>query len=116
MKIKLSAFLIILLLILCLSAMSWAQDKCRSSGLKSASAAIMTRSGTFCGVEIITDGTNAGTVTVYDNATTNSGTELFTGTLAGANYFGGGFVYTPVSSGIYVVLSGDGAQYIVYYQ
>ena len=70
----------------------------------------------FCGILIVTNGSNDASVIVYDNASTASGTELFKGTIAAASNFGGGFVYSTAVKGIYVDVSGTGAAYIVYYR
>ena len=56
-----------------------------SSGLKSADAVIMAMPGTFKGLIVITDGTNAATVTLYDNASAASGTVLAKMVVAGAD-------------------------------
>jgi hypothetical protein len=108
--------LIGLLLAIVLVGTADAQMICRSSGLKTADASIIATYGTFCGVEIISDGTNDATVVVYDNASSASGTEVFKGKVAAANNFGGGFTYSTVSNGIYVDVTGTGAAYIVFYK
>lgn len=89
-----------------------------SSGLKSADAAISTISGRLLGLYLIADGTNAATLTVYDNASAASGTVLCKISIpAGQTYNdshlpGEGVV---VNNGIYADVSGTGAQYIVHY-
>ena len=90
---------------------------CISSGLLVASA-VLHGGKELCSVLIITDGTNAATATIYDNATTSSGTVLFKGTVAGASNFGGGDAGSPVmaGNGLYLLLSGTGASAIVFYR
>lgn len=89
----------------------------KSSGLLSSSSLINTNVPCwFAGIEIVTDGTNPATATVYDEIGA-SGTELFKGTVAGASNFDSITFEHPVrvDNGIYVELSGTGASYIVYY-
>jgi len=95
-----------------------AQDHLRSSGLETSDAAVVAAKCLFYGVEIITDGTNAASIIVYDNASAASGTEVFKGTVAGANNFGGVTFEHPVEmfNGIFVDVSGTGAAYIVYWK
>jgi hypothetical protein len=87
-----------------------------SSGLKSSSAAIVTGPGKVRGLMVETDGTNAGTVIVYDN-TAASGTELVKAVVAGADRN----AYFPfeegiwANTGIYLALSGTGCKAIVLY-
>jgi hypothetical protein len=96
----------------------WAQSATSgaSSGLKTTSAAIATSAGVLTGALIITDGSNAATLTLYDHASTNSGTVLFKATVAGASNFGGATWEIPIryKNGIYAVISGTGANYVVY--
>lgn len=74
MKKKLIIILLALLLIVpsAYSAEPWSQQ----SAEKAIDAAITTTSGIFHGIIVATDGTNACTVSIYDNATAASGTEL----------------------------------------
>ena len=51
-------------------------DTVTGSGAKTASAVIFARPCSFAGLTIATDGTNAVTVDVYDNATAATGTKL----------------------------------------
>lgn len=93
---------------------------CVSSGLKTDNAAILA-SGSghqFCSILIVTDGTNAATVTAYDNATGAGGVALFKGVVPGASYFGGGDAGQPLNLGygLYVTVTGTGASFIVYYR
>ncbi len=87
-----------------------------SSGRLTASTIVFEKNGDFDGVEVITDGTNNATITVYDG-TDAGGKELFYGVVKGSSNFGG---FTPVrpitcADGLYVVVSGTGASCIVYY-
>ena len=89
-----------------------------SSGLRSADAAILARPGRLLGVIGIADGTNQATVTVYDNASAASGTVLAqvivdaTLTYQDMHLPGEGVI---CNSGIYVDVTGTGANYIIYY-
>ena len=88
-----------------------------TSDLKTADAAIKASAGVLRGVALITDGTNLGTVVIYDNASAASGTVLFKMSASGAS--GGREAMNldiPASTGIYADVSGTGAGYIVYYQ
>lgn len=101
--------------LLLLSAYSYAIVS-YSTGAISSSGTVVEGQGALTGVLIITDGTNAATVAVYDGST--SGRVLFGPvTLAGASYFGGATWEIPVrySTGVYVTVSGTGAKTIVYY-
>ena len=88
-----------------------------SSGILATSANIYRGAGILTGVLILTDGSNAATVTVYDHAADAAGTVLFKATMLGASYFGGGTWEYPVqfTNGIYVSISGTGATAIIYY-
>ena len=113
---KIILFLVIIFLLLTAS-FSDSQMRLRSSGLRIADAAILARSGIFGGILVITDGTNNASVIIYDNATTNTGTEVWKMTVLGAENYGGGMLTNPVvvTKGIYVDVSGTGAAYIIYY-
>jgi len=92
---------------------------CTSTGLLSDNAAIVTSGGyALCSVLVITDGTNAATAIVYDNAVGAGGTVLFKGVVPGSASFGGGDAGSPISitNGIYFTISGTGANAIVYYR
>jgi hypothetical protein len=95
-------------------------DGATSSGEKSASALILTGRGQISAVMLYTDGTNAATLTLYDN-TSGSGTKLYVhkvGVTADANEDWGGRVFTiPVkcNAGIYATLTGANATYAVEY-
>lgn len=88
-----------------------------SSGLKSADAAIYAAECKLHGLFVLTDGTNAATVVLYDNASAASGTELAKYVVPGASLSGYVHFDCPVgaSKGIYADVSGTGANYIVHY-
>jgi len=87
------------------------------SGEKTASAAILTKSGWITALEVITDGTNDAKVILYDNASAGSGPVIWECTAAGADNYGGRTWDFPrwCGHGIYATLSGTGASYIVEY-
>lgn len=94
---------------------------CISSGSNTASALILSDTGSICGIAVSTDGTNAQTFDVYDN-TAGSGKKLIptwvvttSSTDRTQTYW---FMY-PVSftTGLYVNVSGSGSvAYVVYYK
>ena len=81
-----------------------------STDLLTSSAAVFTGKCYLRSVGVFTDGTNAATVTVYDN-TSGAGKKVAGPyTIAGSSYFGGETMPpTPCANGIYVVISGTGA-------
>jgi hypothetical protein len=87
-----------------------------SSGQKSANTAIMAMGGKLTGFTLTAAAATA-TLTIYDNATTNSGTILdAVSVVANSSAI---VEYTfPVcaNNGIYAVVSGAGATYTVRYQ
>lgn len=110
-------FVMAVVILLLLAGIGFTQTGAtRSTGIKTSSEGIVSGGGVLTGVLVMTDGTNAATITIYDN-TTSSGTVLFKATVTGASYFGGATWEIPVrfSSGVYAVLSGTGASYILYY-
>ena len=85
-----------------------------SSGLLSESAAVRTRAGLLRTVLAYTDGDNDATVTVYDHATTNSGTVLAKVVVLAADRMGGETnIQVTALNGLYVVVAGTGASYLV---
>ena len=112
--------LAILSAVLLFAAPALPESGCVSSGLLADNAVVLARASgqQLCSVLIITDGTNAATVTVYDNAVGGAGKVLFKGTVPGASNFGGGDAGMPVNLGygIYMAISGTGANAIVYYR
>ena len=67
--------LIVVVTVLLLAGVAIALDVSKGSGSQTASATISSVAGTFSGIMIATDGTNAVTLDVYDN-TAASGTKL----------------------------------------
>lgn len=90
----------------------------KSSGLKSSSAVIAARPAVVKSVQAIADGTNAATITVYDNASAASGTELCQIIVdAGLTYeFFANDDGVEAFNGLYLSLSGTGAKAIVHYK
>lgn len=89
----------------------------RSSGLRTTDLAVWTGRAQLSGLTVLTDGTNAATVTIYDN-TTNSGLVLAKLIVAGADRtqyqdFGSRPVVGEI--GLFADVSGTGAEYIVYH-
>lgn len=89
-----------------------------SSGLKSSSVAISARPSRIMAIQVLADGTNAATLTVYDNASAASGTEVSkvivdAGLTYELFYIDGG---VQCNNGIYASVSGTGAAYIIFYQ
>lgn len=93
------------------------KDTCRSSGELTSSTALQAQGSLLDGVLVITDGTNAATVIIYDNASAASGKKLFEAVVAGANntgYFDLPYA-VKAEDGLYVSISGTGASAIVYF-
>ena len=88
-----------------------------TSDLKSASGVICVGRNRLNAVSFLGDGVNAGTLTLYDNATTASGkviAKVQTRTTDVQNHIIFTFpVY--VENGIYAQMVGTGATYVVYY-
>lgn len=81
------------------------------------SSAIVKTGPCFCSaVLVITDGSNAATVILYDN-TSAAGKKVWEGVIAGATGYGGRNWTFPVRcrNGIYCAISGTGASAIVEY-
>jgi hypothetical protein len=89
---------------------------CNSSGLKTSSAAICTRPALFHGITLL-QAAAACTAIVYDNATTNSGTAVEQVNNNTNVSTASVKLNHPVEclNGIYVALTGTGANYIVHY-
>lgn len=95
---------------------------CKSSGLKSSSAAIATipASGKglrVWGLSVEADGTNPATAILYDS-TAASGTEVAKVIVDATLTHEADFFPVPVAcaTGLYLALSGTGAKAIVYYE
>lgn len=89
---------------------------CQSSGLKSASAAIVARPCLLHGITLL-QASAACTIIVYDNATTNAGTAVEqinnnTNTSTERSRFNNPVV---CNNGIYAAVTGAGANYIIHY-
>jgi hypothetical protein len=87
------------------------------SGVKTGNFLMKTEPCYLGGVLVITDGSNAATVTVYDDSLDRtSGKIVWQNTDAGASNYGGGFFVAPIkcNNGIYITISGSGASYIAY--
>ncbi len=90
---------------------------CISSGLLTADKSIYDGRGTLNAITITTDGTNAATLTIYDNASAASGTVLYQGKVAGAalSHDQAWNLAVRCENGLYADISGTGASYIVYF-
>lgn len=92
-------------------------EHCRSSEEQNASAVVLAKAGYLCGVQIITDGTNDGTVKVYDHPSAATGGVKVS--LFGEGARGGSFVMfekpLQMSQGIYVALTGTNATFVAYF-
>ena len=87
------------------------------SGEKSLSSLIYTGKCLLTGIKIVTNGTNDATVEIYDN-TEASGTKVDKFVVSGDENYGGAiYGKSPImmSTGIYVTLSGTGANFFVFY-
>lgn len=88
-----------------------------TSGLKIADAVITTGRNRINAITLHTDGTNAASVLLYDNASAASGTVTAKVTAAGDQNTMHVIFENPVivENGIYADVTGTGATYIVYY-
>ena len=95
-----------------------AYGACTSTGKLTSSQVIVRRSGMLTSCLVRTDGTNAATVTIYDN-TEASGKILGEWMVQGATGYGGRNwpegAFTPFDNGLYISISGTGAWAIVEY-
>jgi|SRR6185437_715653 len=90
----------------------------QSSGLLSSSKALSTINGRLQGLIVLTDGTNAATVIIYDNPSAGSGTVLAKLIVPGAS--SSASLYIPeggiqANAGLYCSISGTGAAAVVHY-
>lgn len=86
------------------------------TGLLDADGVIIDTSGVLVDVIVYTDGVNAATVIIYDNASAASGKVLAKVIVAGAENFGGEVsIFTGVENGLYLDISGTGAKALVRY-
>ena len=103
-------------------AYSFTPDYVLPTATKTASAACVTVPGYLYGIMIITDGTNAVTVDIYDNASAASGTKLIPSwiiTTSATNRMQTLTLPNPVAAdnGIYVNTSTSGTvAYMIYYR
>lgn len=87
-----------------------------SSGLKAASTAILASPGRLKGLFVGADGTNAATAIIYDNPSAASGTVLCKIIVdAGATAEIADHMDVVANRGIYLALSGTGAEAVVHY-
>jgi len=87
------------------------------SGIKDANAVIFAKPGWLWGITVRTDGTNAATATVYNNASAASGVEAGECAIPGEDLTG--YEALPrvwCGNGLYLKLAGTGAKAIVYYE
>lgn len=92
-------------------------EQVKSSDRKTASAEIFAQRCSLYALMVETDGTNAATVIVYDNATTNSGTILakmiVPGTSSGREVV---FPYgVKALNGLYLSIAGTGAAATIHF-
>jgi len=89
-----------------------------TSDLQTGDAAVKASAGWLGGFLIITDGTNDGTLILYDDPDSADGTVLAKWVVAGGDNCGGVMFPFPVeaTTGIYGDISGIGANWIAYYQ
>lgn len=106
-------------LMIALSVPCYSAEWSHGSGNKTADALIFAEEGSFHGIALVADGTNAITVSIYDN-TTNSGKLLVpTFIVPGTATAGYSLSISPpvrFNNGVYVDItcSGD-TNYVVYY-
>ena len=122
MRKRLIILTILLVSSFVLTAGALAREQCLVSDEQTAAAAIKASSGWFHGITVITDGTNSVTISIYDNASAASGTELIPTwivTTSSANRAQTYSVSPPVrtKNGIYVNVTTSGTvTYMVYYE
>jgi len=87
-----------------------------SSGIVTSDSAIITESGVLVAIIVFTDGVNDATVVVYDNDSAASGTVLGKVIVKGADNMGGELkINARVTNGIFVDVSGTGAEVLIRY-
>ena len=92
------------------------ENICHSSGLKSASVAILPHEGILVSCIVFTNGSDDAEVTVYDNASAASGTELAHSYVKGAERMGGeARIFCYAENGLYLSISGTGVKALVRY-
>lgn len=92
------------------------RDTSKSTGSLSADTLIATGTALLCGVNLVTDGTNAATLVIYDN-TSAAGTALVTVKIKGADLSKEILFTFPVKAknGLYADITGTGASFSVFY-
>jgi len=120
---KLLFIILIAIFLITPGAIAGSRGECKQDATtQTASAAITASGGLFHGIVFATDGTNNVAFHIYDNATTNSGTELVpagTVTTSATNRLTAISISPPVRfvNGIYVVISCSGTVgYKVYWE
>ena len=97
----------------------WANG-CIGTTEKTADSAAVAEAGYLCGIIIATDGTNAVTLDMYDNATAASGTNIVPTlviTTSASNRGTAIAVNRAISNGVYVDITTSGTlSYVVYYK
>lgn len=107
--------LLIVFIVFFLTSAGFAGDYCRTSGEKTADAAISAGPCILKSITVITDGSNNAKVILYDNASAASGTVLDEITVV-ANTHNKQHSFSSICvNGIYADVSGTGASYIVEY-
>jgi len=104
-------FLVLLFAIPCMAV-----EYAETSGEQTATGVIYNGESFLAAVEVITDGTNDAKLIIYDALTTD-GKVVFEMTVTGSSHYGGRLFIPAVymQTGIYCVVSGAGASYIVEY-
>lgn len=90
-----------------------------SSGQKVANAAIKTSEGYLGGFLISTNKTDDLELTLFDNPSAGSGTELIPAIpIKGSDYYGGALFDVPIrfTTGCYATITGTGPKYTIYYR
>jgi hypothetical protein len=111
-KIKLAVIICLIIM----SSMAFAFTSSITTGKMTSSRVAITGPGYLMAINIITDGTNNVTVTLYDG-TDSSGTQIWNQTVTGEKYVGGWLWNFPLKfeTGIYMTISGtNGYAYIEY--
>lgn len=122
MKHFLRLLLVVGMIFIAASSLSARSDHVTQSAEITSSAAVYTHGGLFHGVVVITDGTYAVTVDVFDNASSGAGTELiptWTVTTSATDRSQAYSVWPPVKfyNGIYLDLTCTGTvTAMVYYE
>jgi len=116
-------FVVVMLLVLLVVSPTFAgDDKYSTSGEQTATASVLSRPGYFIGIMVATDATNAVTVSIFDNATAATGTELIPTTVITTSATDRAqIVLLPFGvkfeNGIYVEITTNGTVgYVVYYR